>query len=298
MELSVLGRTGLMVSRMGVGLAEIGGLDPGDQDAAGQILNTALDEGVNFLDTAACYGRSEELIGLTVAHRRADYVLATKCGHSLDGDAHPAWTAEGVTASIERSLRRMKTDHLDLVQLHSCGLDVLQRGEVVDALLRAKEQGKTRFVGYSEPNRGDKPAAAWAVESGHFDTLQCSFNIVEQEARASLFPVAEEHGVGIIVKRPLAGAAWGAMSSPRPEFDECFERYRAMSEMGPLAAAPHDPLLLALNFVLAHPEADTAIVGTRNPLHMQENLQRMDQCVVLTQELLDELYSRYERMRA
>ena len=129
MEKTALGKTGLQVSRLGAGLAEIGTLD--DLSTASRVLNAALDGGIDFLDTAACYGRSEEWIGRSIAHRRHEYVLATKAGHVIDGYEGKEWTATTILDSIERSLKRMQTDYLDLVQLHSCSVEVLERGEVI-----------------------------------------------------------------------------------------------------------------------------------------------------------------------
>ena len=292
MEVRQLGRTELRVSRLGAGLAEIGfGLTLADVDVAGEILNAALDAGINFLDTAACYGVSEELIGRTVAHRRDEYVLATKCGHVAGDYQGEPWTAETVTHSIERSLRRLRTDYLDLVQLHSCGVDVLERGEVITALQDAQKAGKTRYIGYS----GDNEAAAWAVESGLFQTLQTSFNLVDQRARTLLFPKAREQGMGIIVKRPLANAVWRASRSPSAYADEYFRRAQILAQDGPLPNEPEDPILLALGFTLAHPEVDTAIVGTRNPAHMRANIRLVEEALPIDPATVEELHRRFQR---
>lgn len=292
MEVRQLGRTELRVSRLGAGLAEIGfGLTLADVDVAGEILNAALDAGINFLDTAACYGVSEELIGRTVAHRRDEYVLATKCGHVAGDYQGEPWTAETVTHSIERSLRRLRTDYLDLVQLHSCGVDVLERGEVITALQDAQKAGKTRYIGYS----GDNEAAAWAVESGLFQTLQTSFNLVDQRARTLLFPRAREQGMGIIVKRPLANAVWRATRSPSAYADEYFRRAQILAQDGPLPNEPEDPILLALGFTLAHPEVDTAIVGTRNPAHMRANIRLVEEALPIDPATVEELHRRFQR---
>ena len=292
MEVRQLGRTELRVSRLGAGLAEIGfGLTLADVDVAGEILNAALDAGINFLDTAACYGVSEELIGRTVAHRRDEYVLATKCGHVAGDYQGEPWTAETVTHSIERSLRRLRTDYLDLVQLHSCGVDVLERGEVITALQDAQKAGKTRYIGYS----GDNEAAAWAVESGLFQTLQTSFNLVDQRARTLLFPKAREQGMGIIVKRPLANAVWRAPRSPSAYADEYFRRAQILAQDGPLPNEPEDPILLALGFTLAHPEVDTAIVGTRNPAHMRANIRLVEEALPIDPATVEELHRRFQR---
>ena len=148
MQMVSLGDTGLSVSRLGAGLSRIGyELTLSDVDEAGQVLNAALDGGINFLDTAACYDVSEELVGRTIAHRRDEYVLATKCGHSSGVPRGRSWSAETIKESIERSLSRMKTDRVDLVQLHSCDVGVLESGEAIEAVLEAKQQGKDPLRG-------------------------------------------------------------------------------------------------------------------------------------------------------
>jgi len=293
MEMRTLGRTGLQVSRLGVGLAEIGNQLTLDQEAqAGQVLNTALDRGITFLDTAACYGISEELIGRTVAHRRDEFVLATKCGHVTGDYEGEPWTAQTVTDSIERSLQRMRTDSVDLVQLHSCGVDVLERGEVIEALLTAQNTGKTRFIGYS----GDNEAAAWAVNSGHFDTLQTSFNLTDQRARTRLFEPARARNMGIIIKRPIANGAWGAQQSPSNYAADYFARAQKMAALGPLPDAPDDRILLALGFTFAHDAVDTAIVGTRNPQHMQSNIDMVEHQLPIADTRVTELHHRFDQL--
>ena len=291
MDTRVLGKTGLEVSRLGLGLAEIRDL-AGDEGTrlAGQVLNEALDSGINFLDTAACYGNSEELIGSTVAHRRSEYILATKCGHLDDSSGGRAWTAKIVQDNIDRSLKRLGTDHLDIVQLHSCGLDVLERGEVNEALVKAKDSGKTRFIGYS----GDNEDALWAVESGIFDTLQTSLSLVDQHARTRLLEPAEARGMGIIIKRPIGNAVWGKASTPRAYDDAYLDRAAAMAGMGPVPGAPEDPILLALGFVFAHDQVDTAIVGTLNPSHLRSNIDMVERGIDIPPETVEELHRRYD----
>jgi aryl-alcohol dehydrogenase-like predicted oxidoreductase len=293
MEKRTLGKTGLEVSRLGVGLSELGyQLTLADEAQAANVLNTALDGGINLLDTAACYGISEELIGRTISHRRQEYVLATKCGHVAGGYQGEEWTAQTIKDSIERSMRRMRTDYLDLVQLHSCGVDVLERGEVIQALLEAQEAGKTRFIGYS----GDNEAAEWAVESDVFDTLQTSFNLVDQRARLHLFGQARARNMGIITKRPIANGAWGASRSPSAYADQYFERARVMATVGPLPASVEHRILLALGFTFAHDEVDTMIVGTRNPNHMKTNLEWFREKLPIDAAIVQELQRRFEEV--
>jgi aryl-alcohol dehydrogenase-like predicted oxidoreductase len=290
MEMATLGKTGLRVSRLGAGLAEIGSVT--DVSVASRLLNIALDGGINFLDTAACYGNSEEWIGQTISHRRQEYILATKAGHVTGGYDGQEWTARTILDSIERSLKRMRTNYLDLVQLHSCGIEILNQGEVIQALLDAKQAGKVRFVGYS----GGGEAARWAVESGQFDTLQITFNLIDQWARLERIPKAKANGMGIIAKRPIANAAWGAPESS----DSVREGYRqgaqAMLGMGPIPKAPRDPILLALGFVLAHEEVDTAIVGTRNPDHMGANIELVESQLRISAQVVEELHRRFRQL--
>jgi aryl-alcohol dehydrogenase-like predicted oxidoreductase len=289
MEKTMLGKTGLQISRLGVGLAEIGSLD--DASIAGEVLNAALDGGINFLDTAACYGKSEEWIGRTVAHRRGEYVLATKAGHVAGGYPGEAWTAQTIRDSIERSLTRLQTDYLDLVQLHSCGVDTLERGEVIQALLDARQAGKTRHVGYS----GDGDAALWAIDSGVFDTLQTSFNLVDQWARLEALPKAHAAGMGVIIKRPIANAAWNAPPGAGATREGYRRGLETLLDMGPIPGAPETLIALALGFTLAHEEVDTAIVGTRNPEHMRANIALVENELPIPAEVVQELRRRFDR---
>ncbi|MDA1349331.1 MAG: aldo/keto reductase, partial [Chloroflexi bacterium] len=253
--------------------------------------NLALDSGINFLDTAACYADTEELIGSTVSHRRDEFFLASKCGHAVDSSLEP-WTAEVIAESVDRSLKRLRTDHLDVLQLHTPTLDVLQRGEVVEAAVKARDQGKTRFIGFS----GDNEAAVTACESGVFDTLQTSFNLVDQSARGRLFAAARASDMGTIIKRPVGNGAWGRGESPYRYANEYFRRAQVMEEMGPLAGSPEDPILLAMGFLFAHDEVDTAIVGTHNPTHLTANIEMVENDLPIPAEAVEELRRRFDEV--
>lgn len=289
MEKRPLGNTDMQVTRLGFGLSEIGSAELADSHP-GEVLNAALDAGINFLDTAACYGLSEALIGQAVSSRRDEFYLATKAGHVVDGYRGEEWSAATIRDSIDRSLKRLKTDRLDLVQLHSCSAEVLERGEAIEALQEAQREGKTRYIGYS----GDNEAAAWAVGSGHFDTLQTSFNLVDQGARFDLFGRAKERGMGVIVKRPIANSAWGAEASPSGYADDYFRRAQQMRSAEPLPGLPEDRIALALGFALSHDEVDVAIVGTKTPKYMRSNVALVEAGVSLSDEAVAELYRRFE----
>ena len=300
MQMVDFGKTGYSVSRLGVGLAEIGmELDFDDVEQAGNVLNNALDMGINFLDTAACYDISEELIGRTVANRRDEYVLVTKAGHARgDGLNGNDWTYETVRDSIDRSLRRMNTDYVDLVQLHSCGIPDLERGDIIRALEDARDAGKTRMIGYS----GDNEAAHWAVNSGVFDTLQTSFNLVEQRAYTTgLLEKTAETGIGVIVKRPIAGATWGmaksGMSSSRRGYDNTYlQRCQVVQSEDDVPGEPEDPIIAAMGFTLAHPEIHVAIIGTKNPRHMESNIQTLNDALSINESFVDAMHDRFAEL--
>ena len=291
METKLLGRTGIEVTRLGLGLAEVfrQEMRGGGTMGAARVLNLALDVGINFLDTAACYASTEELIGSAVSHRRDEFFLASKCGHALDTEGEP-WTSEVIAESVDRSLRRLNTDYLDILQLHSCDVDTLKRGESIEAVIKAREEGKTRFIGYS----GDNEAALWAVRSGIFDTLQTSFNLVDQNARKELLGIAHANEMGIIIKRPLGNGVWGKAGSPYRYADDYFQRAQIMKELGPLDGDPQDPILLAMGFLFAHHEISTAIIGTHNPAHLRANVEMLENELPILSEVVEELHRRFD----
>ena len=289
MKKTKFGTTNLMVSRMGIGTSEIRN---DSSRKVEEILTYAFDSGVNFVDTAACYGDSEELIGKTIADRRDEFVLSTKAGHLVGTHSGQAWTAQTIRDSIERSLKRMNTDHLDIVHLHSCSIKVMEAGDVIQALQDAKQAGKTRYIGYS----GDNDAAEWAIESSLFDSLQTSFNLVDQKARQKkVLSRAQDKGMGIIAKRPIANAVWKTHGMPSAYAREYYRRAGIMSEPGPIPGAPAYPILIALGFVLSHDEVDTAIVGTNDPEHMRENIEWYYRDLPLDRKVIDELHQRFDR---
>lgn len=264
MERRKFGKTGLTVSVLGFGGAEIG-FEGASADTVERLLGDALDAGLNVIDTAECYMDSEEKIGKAVAHRRDDFHLFTKCGHP-DTPGIGDWRPESLLASIERSLKRLQTDRVDLVQLHSCSLDDLKKGDVISALQKARDKGYTRFIGYS----GDGEAAKFAIESGAFDALQTSVSIADQEAIDLTLPLAVAKGIGVIVKRPIANAAWRYG-------DNCTNDYHRpyWERLGKLnydfLSDPKLAAATALRFTLAQTGVSTMIVGTTKPGRWREN---------------------------
>jgi hypothetical protein len=259
-----LGRTDIVASVLGFGGAEVG-YERTSEGTVARLLGSAIDAGLNVIDTAECYEDSEGLIGRALGARRREVHLFTKCGHAR-GWGRPDWRPAALLRSIERSLRRLGTDHLDLVQLHSCALADLERGEVIAALERARERGLARYIGYS----GDGAAARYAVECGRFDTLQTSVSIADQEALELTLPLARARGLGVIAKRPLANVAWRSARKPDAYVAPYWSRLRALDYPfvrpgGPAAVA------VALRFTLSVPGVHTAIVGTTRPARWHEN---------------------------
>jgi aryl-alcohol dehydrogenase-like predicted oxidoreductase len=270
------GKTDLLVSSLGFGAAEIGFLKPERQRAA-RVMNLLLDEGVNVIDTAATYEASEELIGQSIGHRRSQFILISKCGQKVAGMDGEAWSAGLIARTIDRSLNRLKTDALDVMLLHSCDEPTLRKGEALGTLVKARQAGKIKFIGYS----GDNQAAAYAATLADVAVIETSISIADQANIDVVLPLARKHDVGILVKRPIANAAW-----KKPNEQPGFYGGYAQPYSDRLAKMNLDPAILgfsgsrelawpemALRFTLSHAGASCAIIGTTNPEHVQRNLE-------------------------
>jgi aryl-alcohol dehydrogenase-like predicted oxidoreductase len=229
-----------------------------------EIVGRAIDLGVNVFDTASAYLGSEEALGRALGARRAEVVLFTKCGATA-GFSRSDWSRDGILRHIEQSLRALRTDHVDVLQLHSCSAETLRRGDAIEGLLEAQRAGKTRFIGYS----GDSEDARVALDLNVFDTLQTSINIADQEAIALTLPLAIERDVGVIAKRPIANAAW-RYGDRQPEESYHVAYWKRLRNLSyDLGDNPSD---LALRFTLSTIGVHTAIVGTTKPDRIEENL--------------------------
>ena len=289
------GKTDMQVAVLGFGGAEIG-YEKTDQATVGKLLNAALDAGLNVVDTAECYIDSEVQIGEAIGKRRKEYYLFTKCGHVLPDESRgEAWTKEAVLASVERSLKRLKTDVIDLVQLHSCSQDELEMGACIEGLEQAKKQGKTRYIGYS----GDSKTARWAIESGRFDSLQTSINVADQECIELLLPLAKEKQMGVIAKRPIANAAWRYDAKPENSYHQ--EYWRRLQELkyewaSGEARAKTDisgPAAVAMRFTAMQPGVCVLIVGTTKPERWKQNAELME-AGPLAKDLHDAIRARWK----
>ena len=287
MEKRKLGKTGMEVSTLGFGGSEIGFQEISSRGVK-KMLNSALDAGLNVIDSAECYEDSEELIGKAVSSRRQEYYLFTKCGHPR-GWGLGDWRPSSLLKSIERSVRRLKTDCVDLVQLHSCTEAELRKGDVIEALVQARERGLTRHIGYS----GDGQAALYAIECGQFETLQTSVSIAEQEALDLTLPLAREHNIGVIAKRPIANAAWKS-GNRGPADSYAYPYWERLQKLDYdfLKRELKETFSIALRFTLSVPGIHTAIVGTTKPGRFEENATAL-KAGPLPNELFELIHSRW-----
>jgi aryl-alcohol dehydrogenase-like predicted oxidoreductase len=270
---ATLGRTGLTVTKLGYGAMEVRGTRiwggrPVTEEEANSILNAVLDSGITFIDTANDYGRSEEFIGKYLAHRRGEFTLATKCGCTVvhrdenTDDTPHVWTRENLFRGLHESLERMKTDYVDIMQLHNPTVEQTEQGELVAVLQEMKEQGKVRFLGCSSTHPHLETYIGWGV----FDVFQIPYSALERQHEEAIQKAADA-GAGVIVRGGVARGEPGSGLGNR-------ERWAAWE------AAALDELLeegesrtsFLLRFTNSHPGMATNIVGTKNPEHLAENI--------------------------
>jgi aryl-alcohol dehydrogenase-like predicted oxidoreductase len=279
---STLGRTGETVSKLGFGAMELrnADLDHGEVD---RLLNQVLDGGITMIDTSPDYGASEEHIGRAISHRRGEYFLATKCGCPVGetvGSAGPAgrehvFTKENVRAAVEQSLRRMRTDHVDLVQFHmSPSPAALAEHDALGELAALREEGKLRFIGIS----GILPELPEQIAMGAFDAFQIPYSAVERE-HEELITEAAKAGGGTIIR---GGVAKGLPEPPANYPERYREAVRARNERFANTDISDlldglDPVQFLLRFTISHPDMHTTIVGTKNPAHLAANLAAAEQ---------------------
>ncbi len=270
---AILGRTGLKVTRLGFGAMEIRGSRiwggrAVTEDQAKTILNAVLDSGINFIDTANDYGRSEEFIGKFISTRRNEYILATKCGCSMvrrddtTDDTPHIWTHENLFRGLHESLTRMKTDYVDIMQLHNPSVDECEKGNLVQALQEMKQQGKVRFTSISTT----LPHLPTYIKLGVFDTFQIPYSALERD-HENWITAAAEAGIGIIIR---GGVARGEVGVGLGSAD----RWQKFKEAGldELLDPGESRTSFILRYTLTHPHADTIIVGTLYPEHLRENI--------------------------
>ncbi|MFA5493680.1 MAG: aldo/keto reductase [Porticoccaceae bacterium] len=249
-----LGTTGMAVSILGLGTVKLG-RDQGvkypdrfaipDDDAARELLALARDIGINLVDTAPAYGASEERLGRLLKGQRQDWLICSKVGEEFDnGESHFDFSPAHTRFSVERSLARLATDHLDIVLVHSDGNDedIIRNRGTLDTLADLKREGKLRAFGMST-----KTVAGGILAAQRADCVMITWNLAHQ----SEIPVADychRHGKGVLIKKALAS--------------------------GHLAGREQDPVAASFAMLFAHPGVSSAIVGTINPAHLAANAER------------------------
>lgn len=284
-----LGRTGIQVSEIGFGAWGIGSdhegavaYGPADRTESLRALRTALDRGITFYDTADFYGhgRSEELIGEAFAGRRAEVVIAGKAGLIEDGSRHD-FSAAHLRRSLESSLERLRTDYVDLYQLHNPPPGAFG-DDTLAALQSMQRAGRVRAIGLSARSPEEGRAAA---ERFGFACLQINFNLLDQRAiECGLFDLAVREGIGVIVRTPLCFGFLTGRYSAHEAFHERDHRGRwSAVQRERWASAPErfkavysalpgqTPAQFALRYCLSYTCVSTAIPGMLTASHVEEN---------------------------
>ena len=279
------GRTDLRVSALSLGTVALGipygiapqsehdtnkqaGMPPPPDQEAIQLIHHALDLGINFIDTARAYGRSEELLGQALRDRRDKVVLATKLG-CLDSEGellHGVALRQHMHDSIATSLRLLQTDYVDLLMLHSASADVLENGEAIDILKDFQTQGLTRYIGASTYGT---EASRLAIEN-HVHALQVAYNILDQRMVDEIFPLAQAQGIGVVVRSVFLK---GVLTPRVNDLPQRLAQLKLRSEQVKQVAAQLKPpislLEAALRFVLSSSDVASTLVGVRTKNELQ-----------------------------
>jgi aryl-alcohol dehydrogenase-like predicted oxidoreductase len=291
------GRTGLSVSPLGFGAAPAAFLDT-DQQRLADMLGQMLDAGVNVIDTAAAYPGSEAFIGKYLSPRRKEFVLISKCGTKVEGIDAPPWSKQLISQSVDRALKALKTDVIDVMLLHSCDLPTLQKGEAMGALIEAREAGKIRFAGYS----GDNEAVAVAAAMPDVAVVEMSISVADQKNIDLGLAAARKHNVGVLAKRPVANAAWKDLNQQPGMYKNYAKDYTqrlAQMNISPaglgLGGSPDQAWPeLALRFALSQAGVSTAIIGTTNPKNALANVEASNKGP-LPQEVVEQIRAAFRK---
>ncbi len=272
LETRPLGQTGLTVTRLGFGAMEVRGERiwdgrPVTDEQAATILRAVVDVGITFIDTANDYGRSEAYLGQFLADRRDRFALATKCGCTIvpagDHDETPhSWDRDHLLANIDDSLTKLRTDHVDLLQLHNPDVRDAEQHRVVDTLREIKESGKATHIGISATS----PHLATYIEWGVFEAFQIPYSAMERR-HENLITAAHEAGAGTIVRGGVARGEPGRGLGNENAW-ALWER----ANLDDLLGEGESRTAWQLRFTLSHPAVDTIIAGTLNPKHLAENV--------------------------
>ena len=272
MEKRSFGNTGMEVTTLGYGAMEFRHVD---ENQAGRLLEAVLDAGINFIDTSPDYGPSEDRIGKWIAHRRDEYFLATKCGCNVPqqgGDAAPRhiWTGAQVRHNIEHSLKRLNTDYVDVWQVHSAEPDELAQSDVLETMLRIKEEGKVRHIAVSMSGRAAGRGFGQLRpyldgDWDHFEAIQVWYSALERASEDAMREAANR-GKGMIIR--------GVVRTVEPY--ESLTGFVDKVGLNDLRANGESAAQFLLRFAIAHPALHTTIIGTKSLDHLQDNIKAVE----------------------
>ena len=234
-------------------------MDDGQRET---IHHAVLDAGINYIDTAGCYGDSEERIGRYLSGRRSEFYIATKCGCSNKADT---WSRDSVFEDLHRSLKRLKTDYVDVMQPHNPSVEESEREGLVDALVDMRRQGKVRWIGISTT----LPHLPTYLEWGVFDVFQVPYSALQRDHEGWITKAAES-GIGIVIRGGVAQGEPG-VGKGSPDRWQGFEE----ANLDELREEGESRTSFILRHTLTHPYSHTNIVGTTNPDHVLDNVASM-----------------------
>ena len=306
MKRRILGGTGISVSEYALGAMMFGALGNTDHDESVRMIHTALDAGINFIDTADVYskGESEQIVGKALKGRRDDVVLATKFALPMGLDAnHSGGSPRWIKRAVENSMRRLGTDYIDLYQMHrpDHGTDI---DETLSALSDLVRSGKVRAIGSSTFSAELIVEAQWAAARGghhRFRTEQPRYSILNRTIEGGVLPTTQRHGMGVLTYGPLSSGWLSGRADPTqghrvataPQaFDLTIPANRirldAVRDLTKLAGEAGTPLAhLALGFVLSHPAVTSVLIGPRTPEQLDDLLAGAD--VEPSEDVLDRI---------
>lgn len=320
MKYRTLGRTGFEISEISLGTWQVGGKwgEPFDHHNADKILHTAIDNGVNFIDTADVYGdgESEKAVGRLIRGRSERIYVATKCGRRLSPHVNESYTTQAMRGFVEDSLRHMGLETLDLIQLHCPPTEVYYRPEIFSEFEKMIAEGKIRKLGISVEKVEE---ALKAIEYPHVDTVQIIFNIFRQRPSELFFEQAKKKNIGVIVRVPLAsGLLTGKFNKETTfgkddhrhfnregasfdkgetfsgvDYDTGVETVRKLEEAFPNVSLAQ----LALRWILMFGEISCVIPGASRPEQVLSNVQASQFPPLSGEEMqkIKDVYNQYIR---
>jgi aryl-alcohol dehydrogenase-like predicted oxidoreductase len=317
MQYRILGKTGFEISELSLGTWQVGGKwgSGFDDKNADEILNAAIDAGVNFIDTADVYesGRSETAVGRVVRQRSERIYVATKCGRQINPHTNEGYQPAALVKFVEDSLRRTGLECLDLIQLHCPPTEVYYRPEIFETFDRLKEQGKILHLGVSveKVEEGLK-----AIEFPNVSTVQIIFNLFRQRPMELFFQEAKKREVGIIVRVPLASGLLTGLYHEHTTFAKDDHRHfnrdgagfdkgetfsgvdydlglAAVAKLKALFPEERNLAPIALQWILTHPEVSCVIPGASKLAHLTSNFSVYER-PALSQEQVKAMNAIYE----